>query len=139
MVWTILIVIIAIALLRFNSYLNNDNNDLHDITLSEKFNVVVKMINDAAFNGNGSLTVLNKKKFNLCKEGENQIIQFHYNTGHLIITWEYNSFQEEIIHKKKFYDVRNLSISEQQKIGEQMITEMTNVVEGHKNDVLDTI
>jgi len=136
MVWTILIVIIVIVLFRFMSSLNNDNNDLQGKTLSEKFNVIVNMINEAAFNGNGDVTVLDKREFNLYEVGQNQIVQFHYSTGHLTITWKYKYFQKEIIHQKQFNDVRNLSIFEQQKIGEQMIKEMTIVVEKHKNNVL---
>lgn len=139
MVWTIIIVIIGIILFRFFSSLNNDNNDLLGKTLSEKFNVIVNMINNAAFNGNGSITVLDKREFNLYEQGQNQIIQFHYSTGHLTITWKYKYFQKEIVHQKQFNDVRNLSLFEQQKIGEQMIKEMTIIVERHKNNVFENI
>ena len=139
MVWTIVIAIIGIILFRFFSSLSKDNDDLQGRTLSEKFNVIVSMINDSAFNGDGSVTSLDKREFNLYEDGHNQIIKFKYSTGHLTITWKYKYFQKEIVHERQFNDVRNLSLFDQQKIGEQMIKEMATVVERHKNNVIGGI
>jgi hypothetical protein len=139
MVWTIVIAIIGIILFRFFTSLSKDNDDLQGRTLSEKFNVIVNMINEAAFNGDGSVTTLDKREFNLYEDGQNQIIKFQYSTGHLTITWKYKYFQKEIVHERQFNDVRNLSLFEQQKIGEQMIREMAVVVERHKNNVIGGI
>ena len=139
MVWTIVIAIIGIILFRFFTSLSKDNDDLQGRTLSEKFNVIVNMIKEAAFNGDGSVTTLDKREFNLYEDGQNQIIKFQYSTGHLTITWKYKYFQKEIVHERQFNDVRNLSLFEQQKIGEQMIREMAVVVERHKNNVIGGI
>ncbi len=139
MVWTIVIAIIGIILFRFFTSLSKDNDDLQGRTLSEKFNVIVNMINEAAFNGDGTVTTLDKREFNLYEDGQNQIIKFQYSTGHLTITWKYKYFQKEIVHERQFNDVRNLSLFEQQKIGEQMIREMALVVERHKNNVIGGI
>ena len=139
MVWTIVIAIIGIILFRFFTSLSKDNDDLQGRTLAEKFNVIVNMINEAAFNGAGSVTTLDKREFNLYEDGQNQIIKFQYSTGHLTITWKYKYFQKEIVHERQFNDVRNLSLFEQQKIGEQMIREMAVVVERHKNNVIGGI
>jgi len=139
MVWTIVIAIIGIILFRFLTSLSKDNDDLQGRTLSEKFNVIVNMINEAAFNVDGSVTTLDKREFNLYEDGQNQIIKFQYSTGHLTITWKYKYFQKEIVHERQFNDVRNLSLFEQQKIGEQMIREMAVVVERHKNNVIGGI
>lgn len=139
MVWTIVIAIIGIILFRFFSSLSKDNDDLQGRTLSEKFNVIVSMINEAAFNGGGSVTTLDKREFNLYEDGQNQIIKFQYSTGHLTITWKYKYFQKEIVHERQFNEVRNLSLFDQQKIGEQMINEMAIVVERHKNNVIGGI
>lgn len=139
MVWTIIIAIIGIILFRFFTSLSKDNIDLQGITLYEKFNVIVNMINEAAFNGDGSVTTLDKREFNLYEDGQNQIIKFQYSTGHLTITWKYKYFQKEIVHEIQFNDVRNLSLFEQKKIGEQMIKEMAVVVERHKKNVIGGI
>lgn len=113
MVWTIVIAIIGIILFRFFSSLSKDNDDLQGRTLSEKFNVIVSMINEAAFNGGGSVTTLDKREFNLYEDGQNQIIKFQYSTGHLTITWKYKYFQKEIVHERQFNEVRNLSLFDQ--------------------------
>jgi hypothetical protein len=139
MVWTIVIAIIGIILFRFFSSLSKDNDDLQGRTLDDKFNVIVNMINDAAFDGGGSVTTLDKREFNLYEDGQNQIIKFQFSTGHLTITWKYKYFQKEIVHERQFNDVRNLSLFDQQKIGEQMIKEMAIVVERHKNNVIGGI
>lgn len=139
MIWVILIGIISYLLFRFFSDLNKDNYDLQYRTLEDKFQVVVNLINEFAYNGQGTITTLDKRKFNLYQEGQNQIIHFQYSTGHLIITWKYKYFQKEIIHERQFDYVRNISIFEQQKIADIMIKEMKQVVKNHMNNVIDEI
>lgn len=140
MIWVIIIIaIIAFILIRFFRALNKDNYDLQRQTLSEKFKFIVDILNDAAFNGKGSVTPLNKRSFNLYQEGQNQIINFMYGTGHLTITWKYKYFQKEVVHERQFNDTRNLSIFEQQKIAEIMIDEMAIIIKNHQNNVLGNI
>lgn len=136
MIWVIVIGIIGFILFRFFSDLNKDNYDLQGQSLNEKFAVIVAAINDAAFNGGGSVITLDKRSFNLYKNDQNQIITFQYGTGHLTIYWRYKYFQKEVIHEKQFRNVRNLSIFEQQNIADRMIMEMAQVVENHKNNTI---
>lgn len=144
MIWVIVIAIIVIILFRFFNDLNKDNYDLQGQSLSEKFKFTVEMLNDAAFNGQGAVTTLDKRSFNLYQDGQNQIIYFTYGTGHLTITWKYKYFkykyfQKEVVHEKLFRDVRNLSLFEQQKIAEIMIKEMAVVIANHQNNVIGGI
>ena len=139
MFWTFLILVAVFILVRFIMSLNQDSEDLQDKTLLEKYNVVVNMINDSAFNGTGSVTLLDKREFNLYQEGKNQIIKFQYSSGHLTIIWKYKYYQKEIVHEKQFDNVRNISLFDQQKIAQQMINEMAIIVRRHKNDVLGDI
>lgn len=136
MIWIVVIGIVGFILIRFFSDLNKDNEDLQGQSLTEKFVVIVSSINEAAFGGMGKVTTLNKRSFNLYQNGQNQIINFQYGTGHLTITWKYKYFQKEIVHEKQYNDVRNLSLFEQQKIADNMISEMEQVVENHKNNVI---
>lgn len=136
MFWTIVLVIIGYTLIRFFFDLNKDNYELQDQPLSDKFGVIVNSINDVAFTGKGLTSPLNKRAFNLYENGQNQIILFRYSTGHLTIMWKYKYFQKEIVHERTFNNVRNLSIFEQQRIADQMIFEMAQVVENHKNNVI---
>ncbi|MDC1188609.1 hypothetical protein N8089_02335 [Flavobacteriales bacterium] len=137
MIWTFVIIVVGIIAVKFFISFNKDNDDLQGKKLDEKFGVIVNMINEAAFDGQGSITTFSKREFNLYRNGENQIINFSYGTGHLTINWKYKYFQKEIVHEKQFTDVRNLSLFEQEKIGRQIISEMTIIVEKHKNNVLD--
>jgi hypothetical protein len=139
MIWFIVIAIVGYIMYRFFSSLNEDNYDLQNRTLDDKFSVVVDTLNEAAFNGRGSVTNLDKRAFNLYEVGKNQIIHFNYGTGHLTITWKYKFFQKEVVHEKQFNDVRNLSIFEQQKIANQMIAEMARVVENHQLSTMSSI
>ncbi len=139
MFWIIGIGIIGYILFRFFSDLNKDNYDLQYMTLEKKFQVIVNSINEFAYRGQGTITTVDKRRFNLYQEGQNQIIHFQYGTGHLIIIWKYKYFQKEIVHERQFDDVRNLSLFEQQKIADIMIKEMKQIVQNHKNSVMGEI
>lgn len=136
MIWVIVIGIVGFILFRFFSDLNKDNEDLQGQSLQEKFAVIVSSINEVAYGGMGKVTKLDKRSFNLYQDGQNQIINFQYGTGHLTITWKYKYFQKEIVHEKQYNNVRNLSLFEQQKIADNIISEMEQVVENHKNNVI---
>jgi len=139
MIWIIIIVIIGYVLFNFLNDLSKDNYDLRHQSLNEKFSIIVHSINEAAFNGQGDVIILNKRSFNLYEDGQNQIINFQYGTGILTITWKYKYFQKQIVHEQTFSNVRNLSIFQQQKIAEKIILEMILVVENHKKKVLEEI
>ncbi len=137
MFWIILIGLLVLGyLFKFFMDLNKDNDDLLNQTLEEKFSVIVNMINKESFGGKGTVTVLDKREFNLYEDGRNQLIKFDYSTGHLTITWMYKYFQKEVVYEKQFNNVRNLSVFDQQKIGEEMIRGMYEVVENHKKNVM---
>ena len=87
-------------------------------------------------NRQGSITRIEKRQFNLYKQGSNQLIMFHYSTGSLTIKWMYKYLQKEVVHERVFYDVRNLSLIEQDKISKSFVQEMAKVIANHKNDVL---
>lgn len=135
----LIIIVVAVIVFRFLFALNQDSYDLQGQTLSHKFQVIVNTLNADAYRGRGHVTSLDKRSFNLYEDGQNQIIHFHYSTGHLTITWKYKYFQKEVIHERQFNDVRNLSLFEQQKIAEVMIKEMTLVIANHKNNVLGEV
>ena len=133
------IVIVVFIVGSFILSLNKDKNELQDQPLEKKFRGFVHMINNAAFDGTGSVSVIDKRSFNLYRKEENQIINFHYGTGHLTITWRYKFYQKEVVHKRSFNDVRNLSVLEQQELAERMIMEMEHIIEKHKSKVLESV
>lgn len=135
MIGILVIGIVLFTLYKFSSSLNEDKRDLQLMDLSEKFSVIIYALNEAAFDGLGSITVVDNRTINLYKQPSNQIITFLYSTGHLTITWRYKYFQKEVKHERQFNDVRNLSLFEQQRIADTMISEMQQVVSKHKNNV----
>lgn len=137
---TTFLIIIGILVIflfaKFGFEYDKDSHELKYEALDKKFDQIVYKINEVAFNGNGTITKIDKRTFNLYEKGSNQIIQFLYSTGHLTITWRYKYFRKEVVHERQFNNVRNLSLFEQQRIAEQMINEMSVVVEKHKRNVL---
>ncbi len=134
MIWTV-IIILLVVFGKFAFAMAKDSEDLQGKSAAEKFSIVVAAINNAAFDGSGKITYLDKKTFNLY-DGSNQIINFMYSTGNLSITWKYKYFQKEVKHEHTFTNARNLSIFEQQAIAETMINETRVVIRKHKIDVL---
>jgi hypothetical protein len=131
----IIIVIVAIVFFKFITSLNKDNVVLNEQPLSQKFSVIVDLINKSAYNGQGEIIILNKRSFNLYCDGENQIINFQYSTSSLTITWKYKWFYNEIVHSKDFYNVQEISIDGQRRIANQMIAEMSDIIENHSNNL----
>ncbi len=135
MIWTIAGAIALFLIIKFIMSLENDKTDLRFEDLSQKFSLIVRELNQEAFNGRGRVYKIDLRTFNLYEEGQNQIINFHYSSGHLTITWKYKYYQKEIVHKKQFDYSRNLSLFEQQNIARVMINEMNGVIASHKNQV----
>jgi hypothetical protein len=131
--------IIVIGLIMFYTDLQKDNYDLSTQPLNRKFSIVVDLLNEHAYKGEGVVREISKRAFSLYKDPSNQLIQFLYSTGHLTIIWKYKYFQKEVVHERQFNNVRNLSIFEQGKIAETMINEMESVIANHKMDVLGVI
>ncbi len=139
MYWIIIIIILIIGyLISFFLGLNKDNQELRKLPLDKKFSIIVGIINNTFFDGVGVITKIDSREFNLYEEGRNQIIKFHYSTGHLTIIWRYKYYQKEIVYERQFNNVRNLSIFEQQEIGEEMISQMLIVIENHKKNVMSS-
>lgn len=138
MIWIIL-VIVGIIVVKFLTDMNKDTKVLGGKSAAEKFEIIVSQLNNHAFHGIGKVTTNGIKFFNLYDGESNQIIEFQYNTGVLHITWSYKYFQKEVVHKREFRDVSNLSIFEQQNIAVQMIKEMEQLVLNHMNNVMKDI
>ena len=138
MIWIILIGIVLFFVAKAVINTGKDENDLAGKTLDEKFNIIVNLINQAAFEGEGLARYIDKKHFNLYPEGgSNQIVEFLYSQGMLSITWKFKYFQKELVFRKNLSNVRNLSLFEQEKIGRAIIDQMENKVQEHKAQVMN--
>jgi hypothetical protein len=133
LIWGAVALVLGYLIFGFWRALNKDSRDLGNQTLAAKFSIIVDMINNYAFGGLGSTYAIGKREFNLYKDMENQIIKFQYSTGHLTIIWKFKWYQREVVYQQQFNHVRNISDDQQKVIGEQMITEMSIVIERHKH------
>lgn len=124
MFWTIVLIILGIVIFGlFNSRIK-DNKDLSEGNIKEKFNVFFYALNESAFSGNGLVTLSNKSTAVIYEKGSNQMITMGYYAGSLNVEWKFKYYQKEIIHNKTFYEVRNLSVFEQEKMANKLISEM---------------
>jgi hypothetical protein len=135
--WIIIIGTIVVVAIRFNTDLSKDKDELNTQPLEMKFDMLLNMLNKEAFNGDGIITKHDNRSFNLYEQGSNQIIYFHYSTGHLTLTWKYKYLHKEVVHERQFNNVRNISLIDQQDIADKMIDEMREVVRRHKENVHD--
>jgi hypothetical protein len=137
MIWGIIIAIVVVFI--GSSLIGNskDSQDLAGRKLEEKFNVIINSINNVAFNNEGVIKEYDNKHIYLIHPiSGNQMIEFLYSQGVLAITWKYKYFQKELIHKRSFLNVRNISLFEQEKIARAFISEMEEKIDNHKNLVM---
>jgi len=135
--WFVIIGIVVLVIGSIAIKTSKDSEDLSGTTLDNKFNVLVNMLNQAAFNGEGTVRYVDKKLFNLYPQSSsNQLIEFLYSQGMLSITWKYKYFQKEMVFRKNLLNVRNLSLFDQERIGRALIEEMEFKIIEHKNSVM---
>lgn len=137
--WTIIIGIVLLLIVKFLIDLNKDNADLYGTTLSEKFKFIVHELNENIYQGTGTITMLDKRSFNLYQVGSNQIVHFHYSTGSLTITWRCKIFQKEAVYERTFHDVRNISLFAQERIAKEMLGGIVEAYSRHQKNVFNEI
>lgn len=137
--WIIAIILTLLIVFGGQIFFNTqkDKEDLLGKTVDEKFKVIVNTINNAAFDGEGDVTYIDKNHFNLYPDTSNQIVEFLYSQGMLSITWKYKFLQKEMVYRRNLTNVRNLSLFEQQKIANAVIEEMEYKVQLHQQSIME--
>ena len=141
MIWSILIAVVIILI--GSSVIGNskDNRDLAGVAggkLEEKFNVIVNHITTYAFDDNYIVKPQGKRHlFLLHSQGNNHMIELLYNQGVLSIIWKYKYLQKELTYKKHLNNVRNLSLIEQNKIGQSIVGLMNSKIQEFQASVWD--
>lgn len=105
------------------------------VTPSVRFASLVGILNDAAFRGNGIITVISKKEFNIYQKGKNQIISFAYYSSPfnsiLQVVWKYKYYHNEVVHTVELSEADTLTVSMQCQVGERIVSEMNDVIKKH--------
>ena len=116
MLWIILIAIIGMSIIGFMRGMNKDNEDLQGQTLSEKFSVMVDLINQEIFNGMGHVEEHGKRDFTLYAPGVPHTLYFLYGAGNLRVEWRAVLFGQKHIVSKEFHNPRNVTDKEQEQM-----------------------
>lgn len=99
----ITIIVFFLSYRIFNLYINikKDRENLAKIPLQNKINPLIIKINEAIYNGEGSITILKKNELQLYKPFTNHIVCFYYKNEILFISWKYKFMYKEIKYYKK--------------------------------------
>lgn len=132
----IIILIVALVFLPFLSNLMKDSKDL-ETPLEERFRLLISRVNQAFMGGMGTVNHGESRRlvylFN--DNMANMVIQFYYSTGHLTVILKYKYFQQELIFKKVFYNMRNPSIFDQEDSSNAFIEEGKAKMKAHQTKV----
>lgn len=116
MIWTIIITIIVIILVKFLLSLNSDMEELSTRNISEKFEIIHTILNNNLFDGDANITIVDKRTFNLYREGDDKIIQFFYSTGNLEIKYREKQLGGELTYPKDYPNLRHINNERQKSI-----------------------
>lgn len=133
--WIIAIAAVLIVFILFGRSLNKDRADLNGGTLEQKFSVMVDIINQSAYNGQGRTHSLTWRSFNLYRENAQQIYNFNYSTGHLTLTWKFKWYHQEVVYTEDLHNVRNISDARQVELVKRFLEECRVKMEVHMNNV----
>ena len=125
MVWiVILLIIVIIILIKFNSSIVKDNQELSKEPLQYKFQYLFKDLIDIIYQGNGDIRVIDDRALNVFSHGALQIVQVFYSTGHLTLTWRKRDFYRgEVVFEKQYNNVRSISLQQQKEIAQNFVFE----------------
>ena len=139
MIWIVTVGIVVFTIFKilnaFKKDLKKDSLDLNGVELSEKFSVIVDLLNEVAFHNKGKVIKVDNKEFKLYGEGQNKIIYFLYGAGHLTVTWKHKYLQKEVVYKKTLYNARGIINEVQEKFCNDLVVEMSEVIKNHQKKV----
>lgn len=124
LIFILVVFLLALIFVPFTRQLVKDKEELSRNPINKKFEILVGVINDTMLEGKGEITLFNDdpRLMNLMSEDKrNMLIQFYYSTGNLTITLNYKYLQKELVYKKIFPGLRNLSVFMQRDIANEFI------------------
>jgi hypothetical protein len=136
----VLLVVLFLALLfiPFMRQIAKDKVELSQTTLPQKFETLFATINAGLMGGNGELTTFDDEPrlVNMMDHSHpNMLIQFYYSTANLAITLNYKFLQKELIFKKDYPGLRNITIFQQKDIANDFVFESSKRIREHQQKV----
>lgn len=138
LIFFMVVFVLALIFVPFTRQLVKDKEELPRNPINKKFEILVGVINDIMLDGKGEVTLFEDEPrlMNLMsEERRNMLIQFYYSTGNLTITLNYKFFQKELVYKKQFSGLRNLSAFMQRDIANEFIEVCNKKISEHQQNV----
>ena len=138
LIFLLVIFVLALIFVPFTRQLVKDKEELSRNPINKKFEILVGVINDIMLDGKGEITLFDDdpRLMNLMSEDKrNMLIQFHYSTGNLTIILNYKFLQKELVYKKQFSGLRNLSVFMQRDIANEFIEICNKKIAEHQQNV----
>jgi len=133
----IAVVMVAMRFIWFAQELKQDIKDITEKSLPDRFETLLGILNSEIFEWRADVTITNQREF-ILYDGYNQIICFHYSTGHLTIKWKFKFLQQEVVYNKTIYHTRSITENRQKDVANLLIKEMDVIIEKHKIKVLNS-
>lgn len=134
----LVVFVLAFIFVPFTRQLVKDKEELSRNPINKKFEILVGAINEFMLDGKGEVILFDDdpRLMNLMSEDKrNMLIQFYYSTGNLTITLNYKFFQKELVYKKQFFGLRNLSAFMQRDIANEFIEICGKKIAEHQQNV----
>ena len=138
LIFFLVVFVLALIFVPFTRQLVKDKEELSRNPINKKFEILVGVINYIMLDGKGEVTLFEDEPrlMNLMsEERRNMLIQFYYSTGNLTITLNYKFFQKELVYKKQFSGLRNLSAFMQHDIANEFIEVCNKKISEHQQNV----
>lgn len=138
LIFLLAVFVLALIFVPFTRQLVRDKEELARTPINKKFEILVGVINDIMLDGKGEVTLFDDdpRLMNLMSDDKrNMLIQFYYSTGNLTITLNYKYLQKEMVYKKLFPGLRNLSAFMQRDIANEFIEISNKKITEHQQNV----
>ncbi len=117
-------IIILIFLVMFLKNFMQDNVELDNISLENRYHILLAEINAGILDSKGELTVFKDDKRHLVlmdPNRQNIKIDIHYSTGSIMLHLGFLFYHEEMTYHKTFYNMRNANNFVQREVAREFI------------------
>lgn len=131
----LIITLMAMIFLPFSRALMKDRAELYENPMEKKFNILITQINTLLMNGQGEIVKFKNdpRMLNLFDENlPNMIIHFFYSTGTLTITLYYKYYNDELVKKMQFHNLRQADTFIQMDVANNFCEEASLAIREHR-------
>lgn len=131
----LIITLMAMIFLPFSRALMKDRAELYENPMEKKFNILITQINALLMNGQGEIVKFKNdpRMLNLFDENlPNMIIHFFYSTGTLTITLYYKYYNDELVKKMQFHNLRQADTFIQMDVANNFCEEASLAIREHR-------